>query len=204
MATTIIHRKEKIIYTAIEVINESGLHAFSTKKVAQMEGIAESTIFKHFKSKNGILSAVLDFYCQYDDDIIESIQTKELMGTQALKFFLDSYLRYYENYSAITAITQGLYEIRHIDELADKVVKIINKRNDCLIRIIEEAQQKKEITNQHGAVSFVDAITGAINGIIRRWRMEKMAFNLYQRCQDAITLIVGENYPLEEVNNSGR
>lgn len=201
--TSVIHRKEKIIFTAIDAINESGVQALSTKKVAQMESIAESTIFKHFKSKAEILSAVLDFYSQYDDDIIETIKVRNLKGITALKYFLESYLRYYENYPAITAITQGLNEMRYIDELADKVEHILNNRASCLYTIIREAQTENKISNQYDVVNYVDAIMGTINGIIRTWRMENMTFDLFSRCQQAVSLIVGKEYLLEEVDISG-
>jgi len=201
--TSVIHRKEKIIFTAIDAINESGVQALSTKKVAQMEGIAESTIFKHFKSKAEILSAVLDFYSQYDDDIIETIKVRNLKGIPALKYFLESYLRYYENYPAITAITQGLNEMRYIDELADKVEYILNNRASCLYTIIREAQTENKISNHYDVVNYVDAIMGTINGIIRTWRMENMTFDLFSRCQQAVSLIIGKEYPLEEVDISG-
>lgn len=202
--TSVIHRKEKIIFTAIEAINESGVQSLSTKKVAQMEGIAESTIFKHFKSKAEILSAVLDFYSQYDEDIIETIKINSIKGLPALKYFLDSYLRYYENYPAITAITQGLSEMRYIEELAGKVERILNNRTQCLLRIVREAQIESEISSRYDATTYVDAIMGSINGIIRTWRMEDMGFDLYSRCQNAVILIIGNGYPLEEVNMSVR
>ena len=200
--STIIHRKEKIIYTAIDVINELGVQALSTKKLAQMEKIAESTIFKHFKSKTEILSGVIDFYSQYDDDIFESISLKKYRGIDALKFYLDSYIRYYENYPAITAITQGLDEMRYTEALSDKVVKITNNRRQCVMDIIQDAQDLQEVSSEFDVNAYVDAIMGSINGIIRRWRMENYTFDLYERCYVAIALIVKTKKIQERGDNS--
>jgi len=194
---SVIHRKEKIIYTAIDVINELGVQALSTKKLAQMEKIAESTIFKHYKSKTDILSAVLEFYSQYDDDIFDSIHLKKHRGLDALRFYLDSYIRYYENYPAITSITQGLDEMRYMEVLSEKVVSIITNRRQCLAYIIEDAQALNEIQTDFDLDAYVDTIMGSVNGIIRRWRMENYTFNLYERCYIAVQLILRNQVILE-------
>lgn len=188
--TSILHRKEKIVFRAIDVINESGVQSLSTKRIAQMEKIAESTIFKHFPSKTDILLAVIDFYSQYDDDIIETILLNGKKGLDALKFYLDSYLRYYENYPAITAITQGLDEMRYMEALSQKVKDVINKRHDSLVKIFTGAQMNNEISKDFEAGAFADAVMGTLNGIIRRWRMEAQTFDLYARCYEAIALII--------------
>lgn len=185
-----IHRREKIIFRAIEVINENGVQALTTKRIAELEKIAESTIFKHFSSKNEILMAVIDFYSQYDDDIIESIELKNLKGIAALIFYIESYIRYYENYPAITSITQGIDEMRYIEELSDRVVEVFRKRNDCLMKIIEEAKEKNQISCSYDSISYVDAIFGAVGGIIRTWRLEGYKFELLPRCMNAIRLIL--------------
>lgn len=185
-----IHRKEKIIYTAIDVINELGVQALSTKKIAQKESIAESTIFKHFSSKTELLSAVLDFYSQYDDDIKETIRVNSMTGLNALKFCLNSYLRYYENYPAITSITQGLDEMRYIEGLQDKVVSISQKRFDTFRMIIAKAQSEGVLPLDFSDETYADAILGAINGVIRKWRMENYSFDLFKRCMSAVSLII--------------
>lgn len=187
---SLIHRREKIIYRAIDVINELGVQALSTKRIAQHEHIAESTIFKHFKSKTEILAAVIDFYSQYDSDLEESIQIKGLKGVEALLFLTQSHVRYYENYPAITSITQGLDEMRYIEGLSDKVIEVINKRRSCVRKIIEEGIALGEISQAYDSTTFVDAIMGSINGIVRRWRMEAYSFGLSDQCMKAISMIL--------------
>lgn len=190
----LIHRKEKIIFTAIEVINELGIQALSTKKIAQKQEIAESTIFKHFENKSALLLAVLDFYSQYDDDICASVQLKELRGIRALEYYLDSYISYYENYPAITAITQGLDELRYIDDLSERARLIVVKRYECVRQIIQNAQTKGDISSKYDSQIFADIYMGTINGIIRRWRMENYQFDLAMRCREAMNLVFGYGF----------
>ncbi len=188
----LIHRREKIIFTAIEVINEMGVQSLSTKMIAQKQDIAESTIFKHFENKLTLLIAVLDFYAQYDDDIIKSIEMKKLEGLEAINFFMESFIKYYENYPEITAITQGLDDMRFTENLSEKVIEISNKRYYCMVNLVEQAQKNGELSQSFSSESYADLIMGGVNGIIRRWRMESYAFSLLERFRRGLAIVIGE------------
>ncbi len=199
----LIHRKERIIFTAIEVINELGIQALSTKKIAQKQEIAESTIFKHFENKSALLLAVLDFYSQYDDDICSSVRLKDLSGIQALEYYLDSYFNYYANYPAITAITQGIDELRYIDDLSEKAKQILTKRYECLRIIIHDAQKKGDISSKYDSQTYADIVMGTVSGIIRQWRMEEYGFDLLQRYREALNLVFGCGFIKERGEQDG-
>ncbi len=188
----LIHRREKIVFTAIEVINQMGVQSLSTKMIAKKQDIAESTIFKHFENKLTLLIAVLDFYAQYDDDIIKSIEMKKLEGLEAINFFMESFIKYYENYPEITAITQGLDDMRFTENLSEKVIEISNKRYNCMVDMVEQAQNKGELSKAFSSQSYADLIMGGINGIIRRWRMESYGFSLLERCRQGLAIVIGE------------
>ena len=53
-------RQKQITQAATKIIGEKGLRAFTVAKVAQEVGIKDSTIFRHFKNKDEIVSSVLD------------------------------------------------------------------------------------------------------------------------------------------------
>jgi len=95
MGYSFLHRKERIILTTIDVINEYGIQGISTREVAKRQGITEAAVFKHFPRKVDLLNAVLDFYAQYDKDIsMSSLQQKDYL--QAIFYFVTRYAEYYE------------------------------------------------------------------------------------------------------------
>jgi AcrR family transcriptional regulator len=57
---SLVHRRESIIVSTIEVLNRVGLQNLSTKLIARQEGVSEGTLFRHFESKTQILAAVID------------------------------------------------------------------------------------------------------------------------------------------------
>lgn len=50
----------EIADAALQIITRDGLSGFTTKKLAQLVGLSEGTIFKHFSSKDQIISASVD------------------------------------------------------------------------------------------------------------------------------------------------
>lgn len=52
-------KQEKIIEAAIELIAEKGYHNTSTSEIAKQAGVAEGTIFRHYKTKKDLLVAIV-------------------------------------------------------------------------------------------------------------------------------------------------
>lgn len=49
----------KIVEAAIELIAEKGYHATSTSEIAKRAGVAEGTIFRHYKTKKDLLVSIV-------------------------------------------------------------------------------------------------------------------------------------------------
>lgn len=174
----LIHRKERIIYTAIEVMNELGVQALSTKRIAKYQKMSESTIFKHFDNKVELMDAVLQFYAQYDNDLIETIESGDMKGQTGIRFFIGALMTYYGGYPAITAITQGLDEMRYIPELEHRVESIIRMRHGIIRRLVVEAKQSGEVSHDIDEGILTNIIIGSNQNLIREWRMKSFAFDL--------------------------
>ncbi|MFF2177664.1 TetR/AcrR family transcriptional regulator [Lysinibacillus sp. NPDC058147] len=51
---------ERIIEAALQLISEKGYTAATTKAIAELAGVNEVTIFRHFGNKRGILTAIIE------------------------------------------------------------------------------------------------------------------------------------------------
>ena len=52
-------KKELILNKSLELFSSKGFESTSTRSIADAAEVSEGLIFKHFKSKNGLLSALL-------------------------------------------------------------------------------------------------------------------------------------------------
>jgi len=190
MGNLLLHRKEGLVLTAISIIDEIGINNLSTREIAKREGISEGAMFKHFKTKNELLRAVLDHYCQYDSDIMVSVQKKELRAQEAIIYFINLLVTYYENYPAITSVTQSFDIFRYTPELKDKAETIISTRKNFIEMMVEEGKKTGEIGSGLDNESLADVIMGAFNEISFRWRICNYQFSLKDKVLETIKILL--------------
>lgn len=190
MVTTALHRRESLILTAIDVINECGIQGLSVREVAKRQGISSASIFSHFRSKSELILSVLDHYTQYDSAVIQAINLKELKSIDAIKYFVESYYTYYENYPQITAIVLAYDSFRCEKELSEKIKSIFYNRSQSLVQMIEEAQAVNEIRTDIDSACISDVITGSCREVCLKWRIGGHTFPLKDRIMYTLDAIL--------------
>lgn len=205
MAITLLHRKESVTLTAIEIIDELGIQGLSTREIAKRQGISEGTLFRHFKNKNEIILAVLDYFSQYDSDIFHSVSLKELSAKEAILFFVDAYVTYYENYPAITAMTQIFDVLSREYDFAVKIKRILSNRRNFLLQTVEAGKKTGEIKPETNSEALADVISGTFMSICLRWRMEDCGFPLRDTTMSAVEMILAAfSLPTDERKSEKR
>ncbi|WHH60380.1 TetR/AcrR family transcriptional regulator [Petroclostridium sp. X23] len=184
------HRRENIILNAIDLIHEYGIHSVSTKEIAKRLGVSEGTIFKHFPKKSALLLAVLEHLCLYDNDMYYTAKNKKSNPKEAILFYINSYMIYYQNYPAITALLQVYDVLQGIPELGEKAKSIFFTRLGFMKDLIEEAQEAGEISRNIDSESLADIITSTCRGICLRWRLENFEFSLHEKVIQAVSTLL--------------
>ncbi|TCL65313.1 TetR family transcriptional regulator [Hydrogenispora ethanolica] len=188
--TSLLPRRETLIITAVEIIGEMGIQALSTRELAKRQGVSEGTLFRHFKSKNELLVAVLDYFSQFDADIAASAELMRLPPKQALRFVIKAFAIYYQNYPAITAILQAFDVLRHDPELAAKVNAILTSRNGFVRDLLTAAQGAGEIRAEIDAESLADVVNGFFHYTCLIWRLSDYSFSLQERVLSGVEMIL--------------
>lgn len=188
MNIALLHRKESVIITAIEIIDDLGLQGLTTREIAKRQGISEGTLFRHFKNKAEIMLAILDNFSKYDSDIMETINIRKLRSKEAIIYFVDAYALYYESYPAITAILQAYDSLMYDDNLRDKLKSIIYNRTDFISTLIEEGKTTGEIQAEVDAENLTNIIFGIIRVVSLKWRIEKYNFPLREKILSAVNM----------------
>ena len=196
MGKGLLHRRELVILTAIEIIDEIGIQGLSTREIAKRQGISEGTLFRHFKTKNDIVLAVLDYFSKYDDDIIQSARIKGLRPRDAITFFVDSYATYYENYPAITAMTQIYGVLAYESSFLPKVNSILDDRKSFLKKVIEDGQKVGDIKAGADSEALANVIIGTFGEICLSWRLSTGKFPLREKTLSALEMILTAFSPL--------
>ncbi len=186
-----IKRKEGIILTAIEIIDELGFQGLSTKEIAKRQKIAEGTLYKHFRSKDGIILAVLDYYTMFDVDIKQTIEMKRFSAKDSITYFITRFAEYYESYPAMTSILQSYEVLKNEAGIAHRIIEIFEARSSFITDIIKKGIDCGEITPDIDSESYSDIILGTFIAISLKWRMRKYNFPLKER------ILTAHNYIME-------
>ncbi|SDG68442.1 TetR/AcrR family transcriptional regulator [Desulfosporosinus hippei] len=186
----LLHTKESLILSTIEVISELGLQGLTTREVAKRQGIGESTIFKHYKSKNELILAVLEYFSQYDQPIKESLDLKGLKPIEAITYFVEAYAIYYENYPEITAIILSYEGLMREVELSAVVNEIFTNRVRTIKTLVEDAKRQNEISKDVESEGLVDLIIGLERVVVLRWRLENYSFSLKEHILKTLKMLL--------------
>lgn len=94
MPKNVSRRKQDILQAAQQLFAEKGYHATPTSEIATLSGVAQGTLFYHFKSKESILLYLLEqtteAYLHDAQDIIEAAPS----GLQAVLDLVDKHLEF--------------------------------------------------------------------------------------------------------------
>ena len=190
MEPKLLHRKEALILTSIEIINDLGFQGLTTKEIAKRERISESTIYKHFRNKNEIIVAVLEHFSQYDEAIIKSTKSKDLTPRETVLYFIDSYVTYYENYPEITAILHAFDSLITQPEFREMVDRIFFNRTEFIKHILDQAKNAGIIQSFVDTENLTDVIIGTERGINLKWRMRNYGFSLKEQTLSSLKMIL--------------
>lgn len=191
MELTAVCKKESIVSTAIDLINECGMQMVSTREIAKRNGISQGTVFQYFPKKSDLLKAVLEHFSQYDQDLFDSTRTKNFEPKEAILYWIDSYLTFYENYPAITAVFQAYDILRNDAELGEKVRHIFEDRTRMIRQLVEEAQRTGVIQKTLNAESIADILLSTCAGMCLKWRMQDFGFSLRQQTLQRVQTLLG-------------
>ena len=189
MDSSHLHRKERIVLTTIDVIDEFGIHNVSTREVARREKISEAAIFRHFSKKNDLLHAVIDFFARYDDDIAASAFLQD-DPVEAVSYYLVRYAEYYNNYPQMTAILQSFAVLACDPEFSDKITGIYFARLKVLEELVSRAQEAGRLPRWIATEQLVDLIWGFFQSVCLKWRFCGYKFSLKEYASATLQVLL--------------
>lgn len=107
-------KKDKIIDAAVDLFAEKGFNNTSTAEIAALSGVAQGTMFYHFKHKEGILCEVLAQVLNHTTSIYKSISQDEKSGLECIEALLRSENSVVEQHSKkVTVLIRDMTDAVH-------------------------------------------------------------------------------------------
>lgn len=169
-------RKEEIIKKTLELAGEEGVARLTTQAIADRVGIAQSTIFKHFKTRDAILSAAIKWISGQIFLLLEKTSKETTSPRERLHYLITRHL-------ALLSRHRGLPRLLFSDRLhlespnLKKTVQQVMARyitlvSDIIREGIEEGQFRKDSNPEETARCFI----ALLQGLIVRWSIFDFSF----------------------------
>lgn len=191
MSKDILNRKEKIIITAIDLLDEVGINGLTMKEIGKRQNITEPSVYRQFASKQEIVSTIIDRYSTYDNVIKNTILDNGMSGKEGILYFAKAYSEYYENYPQITTVMFSFDIFKYDDDANEKMKKVIDERYSLLLQLVSKAIVSGEISEHNDAEAVTDEIFSVVWSTTFLWRMAECGFDLKSRIVKAVENIVG-------------
>ncbi|MDF7683430.1 TetR/AcrR family transcriptional regulator [Lactobacillus sp. ESL0679] len=135
---------QKIIAAFAKLAGIYGYKGTTTRKIAQEAGINESTIFRHFTDKKGILRSLI---MQYTNEITKVSHDFTLTGNSEkdIQHVVSIYQYFIEQHKGIFLI--ALRENRQFPELMEAIGQLITLQRNLYTKLFEKMHQHGEIAD---------------------------------------------------------
>ncbi|RLD67395.1 MAG: hypothetical protein DRI95_04910 [Bacteroidetes bacterium] len=177
-------RQNQIIQESIKIIHTKGIQGLTIKNISKAIELTEAAIYRHFKSKDQILSTILDDFRLNLNDKIHPILESDLLALAKLKSILDNMIELFCANPYIVSVIFSDEIFKNNQILSDKIINLIKQNNEVFRLIAEEGQKNKEIRSDVNADELSIIIMGSFRMVVKNWQLNKHTYSLKARGSD--------------------
>ena len=147
---------DRIIDAALQLISEKGYTAATTKAIAELAGVNEVTIFRHFGCKHEILKAIIDKFSY--NPVLQNIVRENVtwdLETDLLNFS-NKYFEYMMSIKDFVMI--GFRESIQFPEVSEEIANVplfIKKELILYFKEMHSQEKIREMNFEAAALSFI-------------------------------------------------
>lgn len=171
-------RKAEIIQGALELASETGVKEVTAQAIADRIGIAQPTIFRHFKSRGAIFRAAMEWVSRALFTVLEGLNQAGGPARERLQKLLSRQLKFVSKQKGLPRL---LFSDRlHLEdpELKATARRIMERYITHLETIIQSGIDSGEFRKDLDPAQTARFIAATIQGLIMRWSIYEFSFNL--------------------------
>jgi AcrR family transcriptional regulator len=185
-------RQLEIIEAAGKILTASGVSGLTIKNLAKEMQFSESAIYRHFKSKEEIIIAMLNYLADNIDKRLSNLDNSLTPDEKFKALFAEQFRFFKLNPHFVVAVfSDGLMEQSQV--INEALLKLMNVKIKQLMPIIMEGQQKGIFTNAITTDELMHIIMGTFKLQMFKWRIANFEFDIKRSgdnmVQSILTLI---------------
>lgn len=171
-------RRKEIVQATMDLAAEQGIKKVTTQAIADRVGIAQPTIFRHFKTREAIFVAVIDWISKNLFKAISKGANPNSAADEKLQHLLQRQLGFISKHRAIPKVLFS--DLLHLESpklktaLQQVMSNYINRVTDLLKEGVAEGLFRSDLDADETA----RYLTALIQGLILRWSIYEYSFPL--------------------------
>jgi AcrR family transcriptional regulator len=160
--------RERLLEAAFRVCSERGLHAATTREIADAAQVNEVTLFRHFGSKDKLIAAVFARVAAIQAELFE-VSEPDVNDLQR------DLTRYAQRYNDLLTANEALIRTligearRHPEEARQVICEAARPMRERLIAYLQAAQKAGSVRREVNLAPAIDGFTGMLlAGMLRR------------------------------------
>ncbi|HER62586.1 MAG TPA: TetR/AcrR family transcriptional regulator [Desulfobacteraceae bacterium] len=171
-------RREQIVASALQVMGENPDKHLHIKDIAQRMGLAPSALYRHFRNRDAIMSAIFEFIRIKLYSNIETVrQTSEDAETR-LRELLERHIRLIKSEHGIPRMIFSDELWGQNQEKRQKMFRIVTGYLAEIEDIVREGQFKGEIRQDMNPMAAARMFFGVVQPAALLWHMSEGRFDL--------------------------
>jgi len=187
-----LKRKEKILISALELLNEKGVFGVTTRNLAEKEGVSEPALYRQFKDKQAIIDQILIEFSSYDEKIENTILEMKMPLKEAIYYYLERYGELYQNYSELTTVLYSMDIYFYHEDNKAFFKANMERRIQFLEEILESGDVESLFGKQVSKRGLAEQIMGIVFFQTFMWRLEARGDDLIERILSQLKLMIAE------------
>lgn len=188
-------RQQDIINAAINIIARQGFQELTTKRLAEVVGVSEAALYRHFESKTDLIHKILEYFQSLAHQAMGNIHAEIADPLEQVKsFVMNRYKLFMDNPDlAKVMFSEEIFE--NDRSLAEHNLTIMHIHRDQLIQSIKAAQMKNQIRKDLEAIQLFRIIVGSMRLLVLQWQLggnkfvlKKEGEKLWQTIKKLITI----------------
>ncbi len=194
-------RMEEIVQAALDLAAEQGAGRVTTQAIADRVGIAQPTVFRHFRSRDEIFEAAIAWIAEHQMDALGSCFESDDPPAARLRCLISRQLDFVNRQKGIPRL---LFSDRlHLDspELKASVRKVMDRYVSLVTGLVEEGDRRGEFSPVVPAGEPARYIAALIQRLLMRWSVYDLSFDLTEHEEGLWRLVsaaLGSDSPVGE------
>lgn len=193
-------RRREIVGATLAILAEQGMHAWTTSALAERVGVSEATLFKHFESKDDILSAALKHQAEELRDRVEGYRPEGSRWESAAGLALEV-LEYMEETGGGPLVILLGHAARIRPDMRDEVERTAGLFRGRVVELLGESgggPQRGAAVLADRAEVLADLIVATVQSSCLRWSVRGREGSLAGRAEPLLAYLAETLRPPEE------